>query len=78
MLNLRLLEGADFRVPLDKEFFHKYGSLDVFDTAKGASCKDEADVCVVAICVAVSKRLFCGECFACEVGFSFVRPPSSG
>jgi hypothetical protein len=72
------LEGAVFWVPLEKEFFHKCASLVVFDAARGASCKDEADACVFAIGVAVSKRISCGECFAFEVGFSFVRLPSSG
>ena len=78
LLDFRLLEGAVFWVPLDKEFFHKCGSFVVFDAARSASCKDTADAYVFAIDVAASKRLSCGECLAFEVGFSFVRLPSSG
>ena len=78
LLYLRLLEGVVFWVPLDKEFFHQDESLVVFDAARGAICKDEVDACVIAIGVAASKRLSCDECFAFEVGFSYVRLPSSG
>ncbi len=50
----------------------------MFYAAMGASCKNEPNACVFAIDIAASKRLSCDECFALEVGFSFVRLPSSG
>ena len=50
----------------------------MFDAAGVASFKDEADASVFAIGVAASQGFSCGECFAFEVGSSFVRPPSSG
>ncbi len=50
----------------------------MLDAAREASFKDEADACVFAIGVAATERLSCGECFAFEVGFSFIRLPSSG
>jgi hypothetical protein len=50
----------------------------MFDAARGASFKDEADACDFSTGVAASKRLSCGECFAFEVGSSFFRLPSSG
>jgi len=78
LLDLHLLEGAVFKVPLDKEFFCKGGSPFVFDAARGASCKDKADACVFTTGVAASKILSCGEIFAFEVGFPFVHLPSSG
>ncbi len=78
LLDLCPLEGAVSWVPLDKEFFHKCGSHVVFDAARSASCQDETDACVFAVGVTASERLSCGECFAFEVGFSFVRLPSSG
>jgi len=55
---------------------HKW-SLVVVDAARGASCKDEADACLFATDVDASQGFSCGECFAFEVGFSFVRLPSS-
>ncbi len=50
----------------------------MFDAARGASLKHEADACVFATGVAASQEFSCGECFAFEIGFPFVRPPSSG
>ena len=78
LLYLHLLEGAVFSIPLDKEFVHKCGSPVVFDAARVASCKDKDDACVFASGVAASKRLSYGDRFAFEVGFWFVRLPSSG
>jgi len=40
LLNLRLLEGAVFWVPLYYKFFHRSGALVVFHAARGASFKD--------------------------------------
>ncbi len=51
----------------------------MLDAARDASFKDEVDACVFVIGVAATERLVsCGECFAFEVGSSFIRFPSSG
>ena len=50
----------------------------MFDAARCVSFKDEADACDISIAVAAPKRLSCGEVFAFEVGFLFVRLSSSG
>ncbi len=50
----------------------------MLDAARGASFQDEADACVFAIGVAAPQGFSGGECFAFEIGLSFVRLPPSG
>ncbi len=50
----------------------------MFYAARGASFKDEADVCVIAVGVAAPQGFSGGKCFAFEVGVSFARPSSVG
>ena len=50
----------------------------VLDAARGASFEDEADARVIAVGVIAPHGLSGGECFAFEVGLSFVCPSPSG
>ena len=50
----------------------------MFDSARGASLKDEVVACAFGTGVTVSQGFSDGERFAFEIGSSFVRPPSSG
>ena len=50
----------------------------MLDAARGASFHDEVDACVLVIGVAAPQGFSGGECFAFEVGLSFVRLLPSG